>query len=192
MNKLILASSSPRRRELLSKFNVDFDIVTSDIEEKIDSKENPRETAMSLAFQKAFDVCKNFSNGEIVIGADTIVYCDEILGKPNDRDQAIKMINKLNGNEHFVITGIAIMKAGSNKKIVDYSITKVKFRSLTKDKIKDYIDTSEYEDKAGGYAIQGFGQVLVEAIDGSYSNVVGLPMSKLDFLLEKHFDMKLL
>lgn len=193
MTSIVLASSSPRRKELLLKYNINPIIVKSNIREKIIDGETPEQIAMSLSFQKANDVIKGFHNGEIVIGADTVVaYQDKILGKPKDEEEGIRMIEFLNNKEHEVITGICLMKAGTNLKIIDFEKTIVKFRNLSNKKIKNYINTKEYVDKAGAYGIQGYGGLLVEYIYGCYFNVVGLPISKLDFLLEKHFNISLL
>ncbi len=193
MSKLILASASPRRRELLSIFDISFDICTSNIDEVVRNDEDPKQVSMSLAFQKALDVSNRFNNNEIVLGADTVVYMNNtIFGKPKDYDDALNMLGILNGCIHSVITGICIIQAGTNKKIIDYCETKVRFRHMTHDKLKSYLKTDEYKDKAGGYAIQGYGSVLVEWVEGSYSNVVGLPIAKVDSLLGKYFGLELL
>jgi len=193
MVKIVLASSSPRRKELLLKYNIDPIIVKANIKEKTYEEEKPEQVVMALAFEKANDVAKRFNNGEIVLGADTVVACEgKILGKPEDEYDGIRMIEFLNNREHEVITGICLIKAGTNIKIIDYEKTIVKFRNLSDKKIKKYIETGEYIDKAGAYGIQGFGSLLIEYIHGCYFNVVGLPVSKLDFLLEKHFNISLL
>jgi len=184
MRKIILASSSPRRREILSQFNIEFEIIESKIEEKICPSDEPKQVAMSLAFQKAYDIANKFGKGEIIIAADTIVYKDSILGKPKNKIEALEMLKSLNGEEHSVITGIAIIEAGTDNKIVDYEETRVKFRNLTHEKIMRYIEMEECFDKAGSYGIQGYGALLVEGIVGSYTNVVGLPITKLDSILE--------
>lgn len=193
MGKIILASSSPRRKELLFKYNVQPLIVSSNISENININEKPEEVAMSLAYEKAYNVSKQFNNNEIVIGADTLVCLNnKILGKPKDEQEAFSMLKMLNSRRHFVITGLAIIKAGTNLKIIEYEKTAVTFRYLTDEKIKKYINTGEYSDKAGAYAIQGFGELFVEKIEGCYSNVVGLPVTKLDMILEKYFNVSLL
>ena len=192
MEKIILASSSPRREELLSKYNLNIEIFGSEIQEKQIKDETPEQTAMSLAFEKAHWVSNHFNDGEIVIGADTIVvFGDDILGKPKDEKDAFRILSLLNGKEHNVITGISLIKANSNIKIVDYQLTKVRFRNLSRDQINRYIRTLEPMDKAGAYGIQGYGQILVEGIDGCYSNVVGLPLGKLDYLLNRFFNIKI-
>ncbi|MCF6460588.1 Maf family protein [Clostridium sp. Cult3] len=193
MNTIVLASSSPRRRELLRKFNIEPIIAKADIHERIHSHETVEQIAMGLAFEKANQLTDRFSNGEIIIGADTIVACDgQILGKPKDEEEAIDMLKLLSGRQHVVVTGISIIKLNTNIKIIDYEKTIVKFRKLSNDKILNYIKTKEYIDKAGAYGIQGLGGILVERIKGCYFNIVGLPIYKLDILLEKHFDISLL
>lgn len=192
MKKIILASSSPRRRDILSKFNLDIEVISSNVEETVRKDEKPEQVVMSLAFQKAQDVASKFSNNEIVLAADTIVYKSKILGKPKNDEEAMEMLMSLNGMEHYVMTGISIIEAGTLKKIIDLSKTKVKFRKFPKEKLESYIATGEYKDKAGGYAIQGYGSILVDWIEGSYSNVVGLPIAKVGYLLEKHFNFSIL
>lgn len=193
MEKIILASSSPRRKEILNKYKLNPIIFGAQIEEKLRGGESPKQVAMSLAFEKSFWVSNHFSNGEIIIGADTIVVLEDmILGKPKDEDDAFRILSLLSGKEHSVITGICIMKANTNMKIIDYEMTKVKFKHLSEEQIIRYIHTKEPLDKAGAYGIQGYGQILVEKIDGCYSNVVGLPLGKLDYLLNKFFDIQIL
>lgn len=188
MNKFILATSSPRRRMLFDKFNIDYMAVESNIVEQLDPTDTPLQFAMALAFSKAYNVAKSF-NQDIVIGADTIVvYNDEILGKPQDEKDAFRMLESLSGNWHQVISGVSIINLSTNTKVVDYDITEVKFRHLNSDIIQDYIETKEPLDKSGAYGIQGFGGILVESICGSYYNVIGLPLVKLDDLLIKHFN----
>lgn len=192
MEEIILASSSPRRKEILEQYKIFPTIMGSDIVEKINIGETPEQIAMSLSFQKAYNISKVYPD-RIVIGADTIVYYEkQILGKPKDSDDAFRILKLLNGNEHNVITGISIIQDSSNIKIVDCENTIVKFRNLSDDKLKEYIHTNEPMDKAGAYGIQGYGALLVEKINGCYLNVVGLPLVKLDFLLNKFFKISLL
>lgn len=193
MNKIILASSSPRRKELLEKYKLNIKTIQPEIEEVERVEENPIQIAMSLAFEKAYKVSRQLNNGEVVIGADTmVVFNNKIFGKPKNREEAYEMLSLLNGKEHNVITGISIIKVNSNLKVVDYEKTKIKFRKLSKSQIERYIETGEPMDKAGGYGIQGYGEILVGKINGSYSNVVGLPVGKLDYLFKKFFDIKIL
>ncbi|MGO1370624.1 MAG: nucleoside triphosphate pyrophosphatase [Senegalia sp. (in: firmicutes)] len=192
MGNIILASSSPRRRDFFEKYSMDFKILKSDIIETIDNK-SPVITVMSLAFQKATNILEKTERNDIIIAADTIVYFDEkILVKPNNKEEARNMLKNLSGNTHYVYTGIAIIKVGTNEKIVDYSMTKVKFRKLDEKIIENYLTTKEYEDKAGSYGIQGKGEILIEEINGSYPNVVGLPIVKLDMLLKEYFKISLI
>lgn len=190
---LILASASPRRKELLSNLNMNFKVISSEIEEFISEKESPSTVAMSLSFQKALSVANTVGEKDIVIGADTIVVLDgEILGKPTDEEDALNMIKKLSGKYHEVITGISIVRLYDNKKIIDHSITKVKMKELDIDKIQRYINTKEPLDKAGSYGIQGYGSLFVEKIEGDYFNVVGLPVGKLEEMLYRHFNINII
>ena len=193
MNKIVLASGSPRRKEILNKYNINPIIHSADMEEKQHQDEIPVQVAMGLALEKAIWVNEKLSNGEIIIAADTIVVVeDKILGKPKDEEDAFNMLSLLSGREHYVITAIAIIKNSSNIKVVDYETTTVRFRHLTKSQILRYIETKEPLDKAGAYGIQGYGELLVEGITGCYSNVVGLPIGKLDHLLSRYFDIQIL
>ena len=193
MKKMILASCSPRRSEILKRFNIEFEIKPSSVDEDFTEGEDPKDVVEMLALRKCRDVANRSQNGEIVIAADTIVvYSDKILGKPVDKSDARKMIHSLSGKSHQVITGIAIIDLETGIESVDCQVTDVLFRHLTDDKIERYLNTEEYVDKAGAYGIQGYGEVLVKSINGSFSNVVGLPISKLDEMLEDKFDLKLL
>lgn len=192
MDRLVLATSSPRRKELFEKFNIDYLAVDSNVVERLGPNDEPLQYAMRMAFLKAYSVSKLYEK-DIVIGTDTIVvYNNEVLGKPKDREDAFRMLKLLSGNEHKVISGISIINLDSRTKIVDYDITKVQFRGLSDDIILNYIDTNESLDKSGGYGIQGFGGLLVESIAGSYYNVIGLPLVKLDELLMKYFSFSII
>ncbi len=176
MKKLILASASPRRKELLTMLNIPFVIETSDVEEVIEQHLHSSELVMKLAEQKAADVYKKFPN-TIVIGADTIVtFADQKLGKPTSKEDAFAMLKMLSGNTHEVFTGVSIMNEGITSNF--YQCTKITFSVLSDQEILDYIDTNEPMDKAGSYGIQGFGGTFVEKIDGDYFSVVGLPINK--------------
>ena len=192
MKDIILASSSPRREEILKKYNFAFEIIKPDIEEIISKEDTPEQLVMSLSFRKAYSIGEKYPEA-IVIGADTVVvYEGEILSKPKDPEDAFKMISLLSGKTHEVITGVSIINEATNTKIVDFEKTKVKFRKLDEDFINTYIDTKEPFDKAGSYGIQGIGALLVEKIDGCYLNVVGMPLVKLDKLLNKYFDISII
>lgn len=186
----MLASSSPRRREILGKFISNFEVKSSDIEEFMRDGESPIATVMANAYRKAEDIASREDAG-IVIGADTVVYMNKILGKPSDLNEAREMLRTLSGRTHQVITGIVIVDVSSNAVISDYDITEVKFRELDDGMIYRYLDMEEYRDKAGSYAIQERGEILVEYISGSYSNVVGLPILKLEKCMN-HFNSILL
>ena len=188
---IILASASPRRKEILENTNIKFDIISSSIEELILGGESPCQMVMRLAFEKGIDIASKHKS-DLVISADTIVVLDNnILGKPKDEEEARQMISNLSGRTHQVITGISLINLGKNKKIIDYVISNVKFKKLSKDDIVDYIKTKESLDKAGAYGIQGYGALLVEEIQGDYFNIVGLPISKLSDLLKIHFNINL-
>ncbi|MBR4305839.1 MAG: septum formation inhibitor Maf [Ruminiclostridium sp.] len=173
---LILASKSPRRIELLKLGGFNYEIIPALSEEKADASLTPSQIAVNLACQKAREVSANYKN-DTVIGADTIVVCDgEIMGKPIDKDDAFRMLSKLSGNIHSVITGVCIKKG--DKESYFYEETKVQFYPLSQEEINDYIATGEPMDKAGAYGIQEKGSLLVKKIDGDYFNVVGLPLSR--------------
>ena len=169
---IILASNSPRRRELLAQIGLEYIVKAADIDEEYDFSMPPQRIAEELALKKARAV-----EGEIVIGADTIVVKDgEILGKPKDEYDARRMLEILSGTTHLVITGFAII--GKNKEISGFEITSVTFRDI-KSEIDEYIATGEPMDKAGAYGIQGRGAVFVQRIEGDYYNVVGLPLCRI-------------
>lgn len=188
---IILASASPRRKEILENANVKFKIMASSIEELILDGESPCQMVMRLAFEKGMDIASR-QKSDLIISADTIVVLDNtVLGKPKDEIEAKKMITSLSGRTHQVITGISLINLDSNKKIIDYVISNVKFKKLSEEDINDYIRTKESLDKAGAYGIQGYGALLVEEIQGDYFNIVGLPISRLSDLLKKHFNINL-
>lgn len=186
LEKIVLASSSPRREQLLKQIGLSFTIISSTVEENISLlRGNPESKAEQLALAKAQDVAKGLTNN-IVIGADTIVVIDdEILGKPGNNGEAHAMLSKLSGREHKVITGIAVIDLEYNVQLVEHETTIVRFRELTDQMIYSYIDSGEPEGKAGAYAVQGLGAIFVEKIEGCYSNVVGLPLSRLSKMLEE-------
>jgi septum formation protein len=173
---LILASSSPRRRELLQGLGLDFTVVTSDVDETTDSHLAPAEVVEQLALRKAGAVAKKVEKG-IVLGSDTIVVLDgQILGKPSDESDAFRMLSALQGREHTVYSGVALIDAASGRSEVAHNATRVMIRPMTEQEINAYIATGEPMDKAGSYAIQGIGATMVEGIVGDYFTVVGLPL----------------
>ena len=174
---LILASASPRRQELLKKITEDFLCEPADIEETYPENTEITDVPEFLALKKAEHIAKNHET-DTVIGSDTGVFCDgEIMGKPENREDAFRMLKNLSGKTHSVITGCAIVKG--DKKTSFSCETKVTFYELSEKQINDYIDTDECYDKAGGYGIQGFGALLIKEIKGDYFNVVGLPVAEL-------------
>ncbi len=182
---LVLASKSPRRQFLLEKMGIEFKIEESYIDENINNFNSIPSLVMSLAYEKAFDVAHRIQMNALVIGADTIVYKDKLLGKPRDENDAYNMLKMLSGSVHNVFTGVALVNLSKNIKIVDYSKTKVWFRELSDELIYEYIRSGEPFDKAGGYGIQDKGMRFVDKIEGDFYNVVGLPVSKLIHLIEK-------
>lgn len=194
--KIVLASASPRRRELLSSLGVDYTVLASGVEEKVTETE-PYKVVEQLSAQKAGDVLQKllttagqnpdapiWDGGEdlLVIGADTIVALDgRILGKPADEGDAAKMLRLLSGRGHQVYTGVTLYHHSQGKTLqrTFYECTQVHFSPMAEEEIKWYISTGEPMDKAGAYGIQGLGSRFVRAIEGDYSNVVGLPVSRL-------------
>ncbi len=181
MGKIVLASASPRRRELLLQIGVDFEVIPSKGEEVV-SKTAPGEVVKELAFQKAKEVAKRIEELDtIVIGSDTIVTLgQEILGKPKDNDDAFRMLSLLQGNTHSVYTGVAVLKTGYEEEpLLFYEQTKVTMYPMAEDEIKGYIATKDPMDKAGSYGIQGICARFIKEISGDYNNVVGLPVGRL-------------
>lgn len=175
-SKLILASASPRRKELLGLAGFEFEVVTSSVDEVIDPTLRPHELVVSLASQKARDVASKHT-GKTVIGADTVVVLDgRVLGKPKNEQDAVHMLKALSGKTHEVYTGVYLVNG--EKEMGFFECTKVKFCTLTDERIAAYVSTGEPMDKAGSYGIQGKGCVLVEGIEGDYFNVVGFPVSR--------------
>ena len=191
MKKIILASGSPRRKEILGTTGLKFDICVSDYEEDLGMEKEPRALARFLSRKKAEEVAHKYKNA-IIISADTfIVFKDNLLGKPHTAKEATRMLTMLNGKAHSVITGFTVMDTGTNK-ITSRSIeTKVYFKKLTQKEIKSYVGTKEPLDKAGAYAIQSLGALFIEKIEGDYLNVVGLPLCALSETL-KGFGIKIL
>lgn len=195
--RMVLASKSPRRRELLEMLGAQFEVITSDCDENITGLA-PRDLVRELALRKAEAVYERLNDPDaVVIGSDTIVTPDGVkaLGKPRDHGDAVRTLTELSGKWHSVCTGIAVIgRAADNtlKKIAETVETKVKFLDLTKEECERYADTGEPLDKAGSYGIQGRGGALVEKIDGDYYSVVGLPVSRLRVILRDEFGINLL
>lgn len=179
--RLILASASPRRKELLAQLKKDFEILVSDIEEIV-TESDPGKVVEELSLQKARAVFAQTEGDVMVIGADTVVSLDnQILGKPVDEQDAAKMLKCLQAREHYVYTGVTIFIRQGMQVIQKtfFERTGVKFYPMSDEEIKGYVNTKEPMDKAGAYGIQGVGGRFVEEIYGDYNNVVGLPVSRL-------------
>ncbi|MDO5346105.1 MAG: Maf family protein [Lachnospiraceae bacterium] len=178
MRTIILASGSPRRRELLEQIGIPFQVMKSDAEEII-TKSAPEEVVLELSAQKAEAVAEQVEEG-VILGADTIVAIDgEILGKPAGREHAGRMLKQLQGRTHSVFTGVTLIgkQAGKKERRSFFRETKVQIHSMSEEEIEAYLDTGDAFDKAGSYGIQGPFAAYVDGIEGDYSNVVGLPVS---------------
>jgi septum formation protein len=196
---IILASKSPRRKDLLRQVGLDFRVDPAEVDERVLPNEVPEGYAVRVALEKARLTASRTGSG-IVIAADTIVVIDdEILGKPEDAQHAERMLKRLSGKAHRVITGLVVMDAATERTLTRTSITRVWFRRLTPQEIASYIATGEPLDKAGAYGIQELGALLVDKIEGCYFNVVGLPLALLgellrgfgiDLLVPKHNSME--
>ncbi len=186
MDHIILASASPRRTDLLTQAGILHKVVPGSLDEdNVLLEGKPEENAIKLAYLKASEVSAGLDSG-LVLGADTIVVLDDVTyGKPRSSEDAFEMLSSLSGRCHSVITGIAVVDAGSGLYKTAYESTRVKFLQLTEDEIQTYIATGEPFGKAGAYAVQGRGALFVEGVEGSYDNVVGLPLMKLRKLLEE-------
>lgn len=179
MRSIILASKSPRRKQLLEKAGLKFKVVESNYEEKIDSKLNPHQLVKKLSLEKAKAVAQKYRNA-IIIGADTIIVCEgKIMGKPKDEKDARKILNFISDKTHLIVTGFTIIDGESQKIITKSEETKIKMRKISKSEIDSYIKTKEPFDKAGAYAIQGKAREFIEKIDGDLENAIGLPVDSL-------------
>lgn len=183
--KLILASSSPRRKEILEKEGFEFEIILPDNVGENKVSLDPVNHVLELSRKKAESVAKRLKEG-LILGADTIVVLDgEILGKPKDEKEAQVILKKLGGKAHKVYTGLTLINKSNDKVLSDYDSTKVFFNQLEDEDISNYITTGEPLDKAGAYGIQGMGSFLVHHIEGNLDNVIGLPMKKLKEMLKR-------
>jgi len=182
--KLILASRSPRRSELLRSLGVEFEVSPSKVDEITDPEQSPEQNATNIARDKALWVARH-NPGSYILGADTMVVLgQEIIGQPKDEEDAFRILSKLAGKQHRVITGMVLITPEAE----EYStavVSTVSIQSVSESKIRSYIATGEPLDKAGAYAIQGKGSFLVESWQGSYSNIVGLPLEALTGLFQQ-------
>ncbi|WP_041722570.1 Maf family protein [Caldicellulosiruptor saccharolyticus] len=189
LKKVVLASSSPRRIELLKQFGIKFDIVPSNVDEIIDPDLPPEKNAMNLAKKKAEEVFRRLGESakdSLIISADTIVFIEgTILGKPSNEEEAFYMLKKISAKRHTVFTGVCIIDDSCRQILVDFEKSYVYIKQMSDEEILRYIKTGEPFDKAGAYAIQGFGSLIVEKVEGCFYNVVGLPLYKLNTMLQK-------
>ncbi len=179
--KIILASASPRRAEILRAAGFDFEIAASNIDESPLPNERPEDMVMRLALAKAHSVASTHKSrqNEIILAADTIVVIgNQILGKPNTPDRAREMLRELRGREHAVITGVALLALPSQESVLAAETTRVWFSQMSDAEIEEYVLTGEPLDKAGAYAIQGLASRFIPKIEGCYFNVVGLPIAR--------------
>lgn len=188
--RFILASASPRRRELLTRAGYEFDVIPADVDERPVDGEPPREFVCRVATDKAEAVVAHVEGAgdRIVLAADTIVLIDgEILGKPRDPRHAASMLRRLSGRVHEVLTGVVLVRGTARRKVVE--TTRVSLVEFAESTIEWYLSTGEANDKAGAYGVQGTASRFVDRIDGSYTNVVGLPIARVDQLL-REFDQR--
>ena len=177
-SSIILASKSPRRNNLLKKIGLKFEIIPSNISEDIDYNLSPKNLAECLSKKKAKKVSKTYKN-KIIIGADTIVYLENVIfGKPRNKDENYKMLKSLSGKTHNVVTGVSIIQNDKGIEKTFSHITKVTVENISNDELLYYIDNFSTLDKAGGYGIQDYFSVWIKKIDGCYYNVMGLPLSQ--------------
>lgn len=191
MKELILASSSPRRSDLLKQLGLEFRILVREVDESPPTGLSPFELVQLLAVKKAMAVARLLEDG-IVIGADTLVVVNgQPLGKPADGEEAVEMLKRLQGAGHEVCTGVALVDAATRKVQVELERTRVFFRTLEEEEIRRYVATGEPLDKAGAYAVQGLAAIFIKGLEGCYTNVVGLPLARLAKML-RQFGYKVL
>lgn len=191
---LILASKSPRRKEILSNVGLDFEIVVLDTDESVPNGTLPFDAVMEISRRKALAVQKALGDkakGKIILGADTVVALDnEIIGKPKSGENAVEILKRLSGNRHVVYTGFTLIR--DDFVYSDFECTNVYFRALSEKEIVSYVKSGEPMDKAGAYGIQQLGALLVNKIHGDYFNVMGLPINKISVTLSEKFGINLL
>lgn len=189
--KIILASKSPRRREILEVMGVEFETDVADVDESVSGELSPVEAVCEISKRKAKAVLERHGDDEIIISADTVVVIDgKIIGKPKDKEDAFNIIKSLSGRTHEVYTGFTVCGKGKTK--TDFEVTKVHFKQLCDDDIRRYVATGEPMDKAGAYGIQQKGNLFVEYIHGDYYNVVGFPISKICVTIKEIFGINIL
>ena len=181
---IILASTSPRRRELLDQIGLDYKVVSPDVDETVGDNMAPWAVVEELSLRKARAAAAHCAPGDLVIAADTVVALEgTVLGKPHDGRDAFQMLSALSGNRHQVYTGVTIIRG--EQVLTEHEMTTVTFRETDPAEIEDYIATGEPMDKAGAYGIQGMGALFIQGIDGDYHNVMGLPLYRLGRMLAR-------
>lgn len=184
--RIILASQSPRRHELIKKLNIEFDVILPTFEEKLSSDDYSDEIIKNLSLSKAISVLENKISNSLVISADTVVvFENKIFGKPKDEKHAKKMLQKLSGNTHFVVTSVSVIDSDTKKSITKLTKTYVTFQKLSDELIDKYIKEKRPLDKAGAYGIQEMGEEFIKNVDGELDNVIGLPTKTLKNILEE-------
>ena len=190
MQKIILASSSPRRRQILENLDIPFEVINSDVDETLDVDNSPYEWVKTLSSKKANAVLDKVTGPAVIIGVDTVVAdLGRILNKPDSKETAVKMLSQLQGRHHSVYTGMTLLFVDENGNVEEENFvdgTEVTFNKMTTEEIEMYIGTGEFTDKAGGYGIQGKASLFIDSIAGNYDNVVGLSVPILYNALKKH------
>lgn len=188
--RIVLASASPRRQELLRQVGIPFVVDPSAVSEEPEPGWSPAETAERLSERKAEEVARRHPDADLVIGSDTVVVLEgRMLGKPEHEQDAVHMLKSLSGRTHEVMTGYALL--GHDDRVSGVSVAEVRFRELDEEEIRRYVLTGEPMDKAGSYAIQGFGGLFVEEIHGDYPTIVGLPLARINRAL-RHFGWRVI
>ena len=183
---IILASASPRRKELLKKIIPSFEVIPSNVDETIPENIPAMDVAEFLSTQKAMDVYSNHPQDTVIASDTVIVMNNEIFGKPHTREEAKRMLLKFSNNTHYVVTGVCVL---SNQRTISFSsINEVEFYNLSEEEIDNYLNNDEYKDKAGSYAIQGKANIFVKQIKGDYNSIVGLPVAQLYRVLKTFFN----
>ena len=179
---IILASQSPRRKELMGQIGLKFKVISPNVDEHMEGNPSPAQLVEELSLRKARAVERQADGEALIVAADTVVALEgTVLGKPEDEREAFAMLSALSGNRHYVYTGVTVLRDG--REVTQHEVTTVTFRELEPDEISSYIATGEPMDKAGAYGIQGLGALLVSGIEGDYFNVMGLPVYQLGRIL---------
>ncbi len=182
--KMVLASRSPRRRELMARLAAEFEVFSPDVDESGIVENDPVEFAVKAATLKAEAAAERHPDA-LVVGADTVVEVEgRLLGKPRSREDARDMLHLLSGRVHRVVTGVALYKKDEDRLLTGYEISRVKFRELSPEAVEAYLDRDDYDDKAGSYAVQDVGDAFVERLEGDYHNVVGFPLRRVRRMID--------